>query len=334
MPGIATEDIFENIGFDPAPAYAHFKAVYERDAAHRNAFDWADSWRHLRNRLAQGALKDMMFEDFIGAEHLARMFGWIENSHFPNFVQDRAFDDSIALAAERDRNALIAAGLDPAGRNIANVALYNAQDYRFQTFLPVPERQRIRTFVDFGAGHGRQANLWFALPNSLDAFIAIDATPAPYLTQILYYRLLGLEVEDYLVRGEQWKVLPRPGTVHHLPSWRLDMIADQSVDLICAVQVLRELSKPMLVHALTAFRRMLKPGGSLYIRDHFGFHSVNQVDLDRLLLAFGFVVEWQPNVVDRVDVHGIPRIWRLPEVEALIGGFREGAGQAPPSRTF
>jgi len=76
------------------------------------------------------------------------------------------------------------------------------------------------------------------------------------------------------------------------------------------VQVLRELAKEMLLHALNFFARSIKTGGALYIRDHIGFHNVNQTDLDSLLRSFGFVLEWQPHVTDRVDVHGIPRIWR------------------------
>jgi hypothetical protein len=31
---------------------------------------------------------------------------------------------------------------------------------------------------------------------------------------------------------------------------------------------------------------------------------------DEVLLASGFALEFRPQVRDRVDIHGIPRIWR------------------------
>jgi len=154
----------------------------------------------------------------------------------------------------------------------------------------------------------------------------MDATPACYLTQCLYYDGAGYALNDYLeahADGARSDFSLRTGKnlINHLPSWRRDIVEDQSVDMISCVQVLRELSKGMLRYALEFFNRALKPGGALYIRDHIGFHNVNQTDLDALLRSYGFVLEWQPHITDRVDVHGLPRIWRKSDPAVLMGGI-------------
>ncbi|MDE4146434.1 class I SAM-dependent methyltransferase [Phaeobacter gallaeciensis] len=189
----------------------------------------------------------------------------------------------------------------------------------FARYEHLPERLRPRVVLDFGAGHGRQANLWSGASDDLETFIAVDAVPGPYLTQRLYYRALGLDLNDYLdIPDEKFSLVGGREKVNHLPSWRMDLIPENSVDLIIAVQVLRELTPEFLIFSLRQFKRILRQGGSPYIRDHIGFHNVNGADQDRILHSFGFMPEWQPNWRDQVDVHGVPRRWGNPDINALI----------------
>ncbi|OSP52934.1 hypothetical protein BV911_18500 [Pseudoruegeria sp. SK021] len=297
--------------------------MFRKDASWIDAtgLDWDRSWQHLEKRLAEGALGDMNFHGFLGPEHLTRLYNWIDRIPYPNFLNGPPFERLVALARAADLAVMDRLGLDPELHGIDAVSVYNAQDFRFQTPYQVPWRQRVRTFLDFGAGHGRQANLWLQTAPQLTTFIAVDAFPATYLTQRLYYQALGLTLNDHMDMTQQPFVIHEdPKVVNHLPSWRLDLVPDGSVDMVCAVQVLRELSRGMLRFALRQFHRILRTDGALYIRDHIGFHNVNMVDMDRVLAASGFVAEWQPALIDGKDVHGVPRIWRKPNLNAIIGG--------------
>lgn len=306
----------------PADALRAFHAMFERDKKIRAAsgVGWARSWRHLELRLKQGALHELAFRDFMGPRHLGLMYRWIDRIAYHNFLKGRAFDTLKAQADKTDQQVFQALGLPPEEFDTAAVGLYNAQDYHFQTIAQTPARQRPRRILDFGAGHGRQANLWFRQGSAVQSFTAVDAIPAPYLTQRMYYRALGLDLNDLMDQGaDGFTIVEARDTVNHLPAWRLDLVPDRSVDMIIAVQVLRELSTPMLIFALQHFARILSEDGALYIRDHIGFHNVNMLDLDKLLTAYGMVPEWTPVWIDGVDIHGIPRLWRRANVNALLG---------------
>ena len=274
-----------------------------------------------KKSLAQGNLEQMKFGSFLGIEHLSILYRWIDQIQYPNFINNSALGKLREIAKSNDEQVFSYLELNTRSHNIDAVSLYNAQDFYLQHACPIPSRLNVKTFLDFGAGHGRQANIWLNCSKELETFIAVDAIPATYLTQRLYYRALGLSVNDYMEQGAKLSFGARFKTVHHLPSWRMDLVPDGSVDMICAVQVLRELSKPMLVYALNQFRRVLSSSGALYIRDHVGFHNVNQVDLDLLLQSAGFVLEWRPHVIDRVDIHGVPRVWRKADPEVFVGGY-------------
>ncbi len=298
-----------------------FNKVQAQDHSFQSDLIWQESWRHLQKRLSEGALSEMAFYDFLGPAHLEKFMGWIDKIPYPDYIQAKSNTHLIEKALQRDIAVINKLGLDPSSIKHEAIALYNVQDFLFQRITPVTQEQKVKCFLDFGAGHGRQAVLGLCEFSEIETFIAMDAIPASYLTQGLYYHALGLEVNDYLDNPLNFNLKSDAQTVNHIPSWRDDLIDDNRVDMVCAVQVLRELSKPMLLHALEFFARILKPGGALYIRDHIGFHNVNQLDLDALLLSFGFVMEWRPHVVDRVHIHGVPRIWRKADHNVLAGGL-------------
>lgn len=307
MPGITTT---------PAADLSCFRAAEARDSNHRSAFDWTASWRHLEKRLSEGALHDMGFTGFDGVPLIARMLRWIDRFEYPCTIDDPRLDNFATQILSGDAKALRTLGLDPASFNLPAVARYTAQDLFFQRLaVPIARDDRPRAVLDFGAGHGRLVPFWI---RDTETVYAADATPGPYLAQRLWARAHGCDVNDYIDAPETF--VSRSGALNHLPSWRLDLIPTGDLDLVIAVQVLRELSKAMLAYAVAEFARMLRPGGRLYIRDHIGFHNVNAADLDALLTATGFVLEWRPHLVDRRDIHGLPRIWRRAEPKVILGG--------------
>lgn len=49
----------------------------------------------------------------------------------------------------------------------------------------------------------------------------------------------------------------------------------------------------------------------LYIRDHDqAWKPAHKINLNEYLSKNGFVLEFRPHVMDGIEIHGIPRIWR------------------------
>ena len=101
-----------------------------------------------------------------------------------------------------------------------------------------------------------------------------------------------------------------PDDPEPLATWRFDLVPDASVDLACAVQVLRELPASTVQFALDHLRRVVRPGGALYVRDHVEGHDLTGLPTDDLIAEHGFALEFAPQVRDRLDLHGLPRLWR------------------------
>lgn len=264
---------------------------------------------------ARGERREMSFYEYVGPPHVKRYMRWIQGFPYRDWFPDQVAP-LAAISEARDRAALEAIGVDPGQTKLDAIGQYNAEDYLLQRFYPVPDRMKPRTILDFGAGHGRQANLAFHDGDSVtETMIAIDGIPGSYLTQRAYYAALGLSCADYIearTRGHDFDVAER-ATDHdviHLPTWRFDLVPDESVDLALLVQVIKELPRPLVVHVLKEFARVLKPGGAVYVRDHVQGHSPNHMPIDQLLMANGFVLEFAPAVQDRTEIHGLPRIWR------------------------
>lgn len=297
---------------DPGRALSRFSEIARQDLAGGNeAFA---RWLFTDRKLARGQLTDMDFYGFAGAEHLQKFFNYIKKFKYPHYLDKDLVEPLQEISVRNDTDVFKRLGLRADGNALRNIGLYNAQDYLFQRAYATPERQRPVRMLDFGAGHGRMANLAFAAPNAtVKGYVAVDAIPASYLTQNLYYTALGHRVWDYLdERPSQvdLRSLEAQFDVFHLPTWRMDLLPSAYFDLVCCVQVLREVSSDVLFHVLREFARIVKPGGAVYIRDHIASHNPNQLPQDALMQANGFLVEFYPRVSDYADVHGVPRIWR------------------------
>lgn len=187
------------------------------------------------------------------------------------------------------------------------LARYTAVDYMFQTMTGAP----IENVLDFGSGIGRQAFPWCSCPDV--SVFSVDAIESLYLLQNRIYGALYPErlVEyfsgkdaflDGLARGAR-------GWLWHLPTWQLTALPDRSFDLIICVQVLQELNGKGLWDVLTQFRRVVKKGGFLYIRDKEFWTPAHSIRVGRELLRDGWELAFRYPGSEGLDIEGIPRLW-------------------------
>ena len=293
-----------------------FTGTLEWDKA-RYAPPWMVSWAYQDKRDRRGLKypneNPQDFYSFGGPQDLLRWFNFQADSVKPDYFPEDLMAPLVELSRTCDEGILRQHGLFfDTGKFSEHVCRYNAQDFLLQNFYPVPVRFAIQRVLDFGAGYGRQANLWFQKRPDV-VFVGMDAIPLSYCLQHLYYSSLSRDLRDYVISSSGFAI--GGAGLYHLPTWRTDLLATSYFDMVICVQVLQELSPRLLEHMLTVFQRVLKPGGALYIRDHEHWGAGHHRNVAYLLSRLGFVLEFKPHVQDRRDVHGIPRLWRKPDPE-------------------
>lgn len=287
-----------------------FQRIYCEDA-HKlgRRIHWLSTWSHNEK-----------MHRYNGPADLITWFD-VQNRPLPHYQPHDQVEELAALNALRNRQILHQhCGLDPAQYAYHNVDTYNAVDYLFQHAYPVPDRMKPRAVLDFGAGYGRQINLWSQLSEDI-IYTAMDGVERPYCLQSLYFSGFDCPCREYMIDCDEFRIEKKPG-IYHVPTWRYDLLPDAFYDMVLCVQVLPEISKKLLLHMLDVFARVVKPCGAIYIRDHRKrFSPGNSVDIDRILEKKCFKLEWEPCVEDshrtqmtHGDVHGIPRIWRKLEI--------------------
>jgi len=258
--------------------------------------------------------KSPIFGEFSSIEHFVdyvyRWYG-LRAPRIPGINFDLAERSRVITAAvyqlfgiDKQKNASV--------EKPTRVDYYNAEDFFFQTAHTLPFRPTPGTVLDFGAGYGRQANLWATESRDM-AYIAVDAVERSYCVQSLYLeavaRIARRPFHDFLEDGERLAILSNG--LFHVPSWRLDLIPDASVDLVICCHVLPEIGRNAVEHVVGIFQRVLKPGGALFIRDHDLSHGgVLDFDVDEILTAGGFFLEYRPYLRDVIETWGVPRLWR------------------------
>jgi hypothetical protein len=298
---------------------ARFLASLDEDRKARDVPEHRARWLFAERLNARGDRKEMSFAVYEGIGHLVKFFNWHIRGQFPDPFLPGLIDPLVAASTATDQRVFADLGLVDKNLMIPRLARYNAQDHILMRAFPVPERNRARVLLDFGAGHGRLANLGFNAPDRaqrLDKLIAVDAIASTYLTQLAYYRALGLRVWEYL--EHQGDALTQDAVaraledhdVIHLPTWRFDLVPDGSVDMVSCIQVLKELPGALVADILKTFARVTTVCGAVYIRDHVQFHNPNHMPVDLLLQTNGFDCEFAPHWRDRIEIHGLPRIWR------------------------
>ncbi len=273
---------------------------------------WIVSWDYQkilsrRNVKYESSIISDFFE-FKGAAEIAKWMNWF-STDYPDYMQNDAIRALVAKSRTTDERLLQKLGLEYDWTNYDNrVGINNAHDFILPQAYPVPERNRIKAVLDFGAGYGRQANLWHDQPV---AYIGMDAIINSYCLQNIYYKTLTDNVTEYIDNPAAFRFdAGKPG-IYHLPTWRLDLIPDNSLDLVMCVQVLPELGPRLVRYLVTQFERILKPGGAWYIRDHaYTWKPTGNFDLEAYLPEHGFTLEYKAHIINDKDIHGVPRIWR------------------------
>lgn len=291
--------------------FEQFVRKFNEDVQNNDIPEWTYSWYWQELNPQFGSSKS-----YTGPIELLNWYvGQSSSRTYPNPITDNFFDSLVQKSVALDEK-IFAHPLFREYENLTdnlsftNYAVYNAQDYFFQTLTSRMFGKKISTVLDFGSGSGRQLNLW-SQHQDLQAFISIDAMPQSYCMQNLYYQLIGLDLIEYLWKEQHCEVKTYPDkTVFHLPSWRLDTIPDNFVDLIISVQVLGELRPEMTNYVIAQFHRILVPGGVLYVRDHGKRHNPNNVDITDLIHSYKFNLEFEPDLEDYSQIHGVPKVWR------------------------
>ena len=179
-----------------------------------------------------------------------------------------------------------------------------------------------RVHLDIGPGLGANAVYSTILMKNL--YVSFEAHPVSYDVQRDFFRalrILSLSYKDpidlyssgqsHAEIAEFFRTYHSECKVTHCPSWYSQLWPANSVDLITATWVLNELNTAGCLWILYQAMRVLKKGGFFYIRDSGLLKPMrHQINYDDALVRIGFKKIMELNVVNRVDMHGIPRIFQ------------------------
>ncbi len=250
------------------------------------------------------------FFRFSDPDEIVKWMNWF-SGEYPSYFDPAITNPLVSQSLVNDSEIFRKLNLVHKFETYENIGLNNAHDFFIPQSYPVPAEFEIKTVVDFGAGYGRQANLWWPFVEGKGNFIGVDAIPLSYSLQSHYYHAIKSDYKEYVFEKEQFKIDPKGSDIYHLPTWRLDLIPDNSVDLIICIQVLPELSRTLINYLFKEFHRILKPGAALYLRDlNFLYKAFGTGNIDGILQTNGFSLEFRAFVKHNTHIHGIPRIWR------------------------
>ncbi len=175
--------------------------------------------------------------------------------------------------------------------------------------------------LDIGPGLG--ANVIYSHLGFDSCYYSVEAYPASYRVQQDFFKFISESKGNYLdlvecdtFDLEIQKINEELNNsskykIKHVPSWYFNHVKKESIDLVTATWVLNEVMPAGIVWLLYNVNNSLKNGGYVYIRDSYKRkpHRHN-VDYDNVLEKLGFNIVTKMNVRNRVDMHGIPRIYQ------------------------
>ena len=293
-----------------------FIAAFEKDK--NRIQSWLVSWDYQKQLKKRKYAYDNLLNDFFtftGKEDLPRWMNWFDKD-YPDYTQSAEVEILAQKSLENEKKIFQKLGLPFSEENyLMRVGLHNAHDFFLPQSYPVASRYQIKNVLDFGAGYGRQSNLWQGNRNE-GMYVAVDAIESSYCLQNLYYKSITDNLTDYIEDPDNFKFDKNYKGIVHVPTWRFDLIPDHSMDLVMCVQVLPELNSKLIRFIMEQFKRVLKPGGMLYIRDHaYTWKPAGQIDVEKYLVNQGFILEFKAHIINDKDIHGVPRIWRNADEE-------------------
>lgn len=295
------------------PFLNKFKTALENDKAkYVKSFiiAWDYQIKRKKRKLKYSTDLPEDFYSFTGTKEIVNWMNWFKGK-YPSFFKAELINPLVEQSKQNDAEILKKLDIAYDFNEYQNVGYNNAHDFFIPQSYPIPEEFVINTVLDFGAGYGRQANLWWPAIKGKGNFIAVDAIPLSYCLQHYYYEAIKPDFKEYVEQPSTFKIDEHGSDLYHIPTWRLDLIADNSVDLILCVQVLPELDKKLIQHILTQFQRILKPGGMFYIRDlNFMYKALGSINIDEAIKNAGFTLEYKAFIEHNVHLHGVPKIWR------------------------
>lgn len=297
-----------------------FKLAFQKDQ--KFIKDWIVTWEYQEIRkkrkvnYSEGLPEE--FYTYNNPSDLIQWVNWMLNVEKANFVNSSEISEWAEKSQKFDEKIFNVINLSPDSevykKGIGN---YNAQDFFYANLIPYPGESDPLKVLDFGAGFGRQSNLWSQIkPDSI--YVGMDAIPKSYCLQHFYYSESGNLQQEYVLNPDSFDLNNAKPGIHHLPTWRWDLLPDNYFDKILLVQVLQELNSKLVKEMIKTFHRVLKPGGSLYIRDKESqFRPAHRLDSNKLLEETGFTLEFRSHVIHKKELHGIPRIWRKTRQEVV-----------------
>jgi len=211
------------------------------------------------------------------------------------------------------------------------LAKRRTEDYGFIKSFSDLRPPQVR-HLDIGPGlgsHSLYSRLGFK-----SQYCGIEAHPEVYQVQRNFFRCFSSMEAPYLdfvaaetfgvPDGELTEIIrSQPEGIIHVPSWKFPVIPDEHFDLMTASWVLNEVNVAGILWLMSESMRTLKPGGYIYIRDSGqrkpGRHDI---DYDGLLLELGFSEVGRLRVSNRVEFHGVPRMYKKTDV-ASVPSFDE-----------
>ena len=301
-----------------------FKEVYTKDQA-KYIPKWIASWSYQDKKQTnyEGDLPQDFYH-FGGPSDLYNWFQWQFSAQRPDYFSDPQLESWHKIARDFDKKIFDKNGWEFPEDEVYDrvIGRNNIQDYKLSHLYPVPDRYKVRKVLDFGAGFGRQANLWTQLNDDL-TFVAMDAIPKSYCLQHFYYNQTNYPVHEYVETPDNFRIEMGSKGIYHLPTWRTDLLPDNSFDMVLCVQVLPELGGKLVKHMIEVFHRILKPGGALYLRDNDeAWKPGYKMDLNEYLPDHGFDLEFRAHVVNKEDIMGMPRIWRKQDPKVMASRVR------------
>ena len=184
----------------------------------------------------------------------------------------------------------------------------NAQEYCMQNSYSMPSSFNRKKILDIGSGFGRS----LAVPSKLIKdliYCSIDIQKEQYFSQYLVYKCYdNIKLYEYFENINEFTIKDEPG-IYHLPTLKIKLLPDNFFDHVCCSFVIGEIPIKLLKIFIKEIKRVLKPRGSIYIREHLNRFYVKNINLHDLL-AQDFFCEFQPYLLDGIEVRGNHMIYR------------------------